>query len=126
MGHGCRRGQGLVAALDRNEGGFIARMATKSCWRTNGRQWRRGWIASSLAPVYGWFTEGFETADLKDAKALLREWSTLGALSRVESGGGQAACDQLGEKERLLVSSLHLGQPRGIANLRLIRDRLSD
>jgi predicted ATPase len=26
-----------------------------------------------LAPVYGWFTEGFDTADLKDAKALLRE-----------------------------------------------------
>jgi predicted ATPase len=23
-----------------------------------------------LAPVYGWFTEGFDTADLKDAKAL--------------------------------------------------------
>jgi predicted ATPase len=28
-----------------------------------------------LAPVYGWFTEGFDTADLKDAKALLE---TLG------------------------------------------------
>ena len=26
-----------------------------------------------LAPVYDWFTEGFETADLKDAKALLGE-----------------------------------------------------
>jgi predicted ATPase len=26
-----------------------------------------------LAPVYGWFTEGFDTADLKDAKALLAE-----------------------------------------------------
>ena len=26
-----------------------------------------------LAPVYGWFTEGFDTADLKDAKALLTE-----------------------------------------------------
>jgi predicted ATPase len=26
-----------------------------------------------LAPVYGWFTEGFETADLQDAKALLEE-----------------------------------------------------
>jgi predicted ATPase len=26
-----------------------------------------------LAPTYGWFTEGFETADLKDAKALLDE-----------------------------------------------------
>jgi hypothetical protein len=24
-----------------------------------------------LAPVYGWFTEGFDTADLKDAKTLL-------------------------------------------------------
>jgi len=26
-----------------------------------------------LAPVYGWFTEGFDTQDLKDAKALLDE-----------------------------------------------------
>ena len=26
-----------------------------------------------LAPVYGWFTEGFDTLDLKDAKALLDE-----------------------------------------------------
>jgi adenylate cyclase len=28
-----------------------------------------------LAPVYDWFTEGFDTADLKDAKALLTELS---------------------------------------------------
>ena len=26
-----------------------------------------------LAPVYGWFTEGFDMRDLKDAKALLEE-----------------------------------------------------
>ncbi len=26
-----------------------------------------------LAPVYGWFTEGFDTPDLRDAKALLDE-----------------------------------------------------
>jgi predicted ATPase len=26
-----------------------------------------------LAEIYGWFTEGFDTADLKDAKALLAE-----------------------------------------------------
>jgi predicted ATPase len=26
-----------------------------------------------LAPVYGWFTEGFDTADLQEAKALLDE-----------------------------------------------------
>jgi predicted ATPase len=25
-----------------------------------------------LAPVYGWFTEGFDTADLKEAKGLLK------------------------------------------------------
>ena len=25
-----------------------------------------------LAPVYGWFTEGFDTRDLKDAKTLLK------------------------------------------------------
>jgi len=26
-----------------------------------------------LAPVYGWFTEGFDTLDLKEAKGLLEE-----------------------------------------------------
>ncbi len=26
-----------------------------------------------LAPLYGWFTEGFDTADLKEAKALITE-----------------------------------------------------
>ena len=29
-----------------------------------------------LAPVYGWFTEGFDTRDLKEAKALLGELTT--------------------------------------------------
>jgi hypothetical protein len=28
---------------------------------------------SLLVPVYGWFTEGFDTRDLKEAKALLEE-----------------------------------------------------
>ncbi len=28
-----------------------------------------------LVPVYGWFTEGLDTADLKDAKALLEALS---------------------------------------------------
>jgi predicted ATPase len=32
-----------------------------------------------LAPVYGWFTEGFATNDLKDARALLDELETSGA-----------------------------------------------
>jgi class 3 adenylate cyclase/predicted ATPase len=37
------------------------------------RQGRRAAAGELLAPVYGWFTEGFETADLKDAKALFDE-----------------------------------------------------
>ena len=30
-----------------------------------------------LAEIYGWFTEGFDTADLQEAKALLEELSSL-------------------------------------------------
>ena len=36
-------------------------------------QGRRGEAHDLLAPVYGWFTEGFDTQDLKDAKGLLDE-----------------------------------------------------
>ena len=36
-------------------------------------QGRSGEAHDLLAPIYGWFTEGFDTADLKDAKALLDE-----------------------------------------------------
>ena len=38
-----------------------------------GEQGRRAEACDLLAPVYGWFTEGFDTADLKEAKALLDE-----------------------------------------------------
>jgi predicted ATPase len=34
---------------------------------------RCGEARAMLAEIYGWFTEGFYTADLKDAKALLDE-----------------------------------------------------
>ena len=34
---------------------------------------RRDEARTMLADIYGWFTEGFDTADLKDAKALLEE-----------------------------------------------------
>jgi predicted ATPase len=39
-------------------------------WRDQGR---RAAARDLLAPVYGWFTEGFTTPDLKEAKALLDE-----------------------------------------------------
>ena len=39
-------------------------------WRDQGR---RAAARDLLAPLYGWFTEGFATRDLKKAKALLDE-----------------------------------------------------
>ena len=36
-------------------------------------QGRQAEARDLLAPIYGWFTEGFDTADLKEAKALLAE-----------------------------------------------------
>jgi len=39
-------------------------------WRDQGK---RDEARDLLAPVYGWFTEGFDTLDLKEAKALLEE-----------------------------------------------------
>jgi predicted ATPase len=38
-----------------------------------GEQGRRAEARDLLDPVYGWFTEGFGTADLKETKALLDE-----------------------------------------------------
>jgi class 3 adenylate cyclase/tetratricopeptide (TPR) repeat protein len=45
--------------------------ATTSLARLLEKQGRRGEARTMLAEIYGWFTEGFDTADLKVAKALL-------------------------------------------------------
>jgi class 3 adenylate cyclase/predicted ATPase len=47
-----------------------AAMSMARLWRDQGR---RDEARELLAPVYGWFTEGFDTRDLKEAKALLEE-----------------------------------------------------
>jgi predicted ATPase len=47
--------------------------AATSLARLWGEQGRRAKARELLAPVYGWFTEGFDTADLKAAKTLLDE-----------------------------------------------------
>jgi predicted ATPase len=47
-----------------------AAMSTARLWRDQGKTVE---ARELLAPVYGWFTEGFDTRDLKDAKALLDE-----------------------------------------------------
>jgi predicted ATPase len=47
-----------------------ASMSLARLWRDQGKVQQ---AQELLSPVYGWFTEGFETRDLKDAKALLEE-----------------------------------------------------
>jgi predicted ATPase len=47
-----------------------AAMSMARLWRDQGK---RGQARDLLAPVYGWFTEGFDTLDLKQAKTLLEE-----------------------------------------------------
>jgi adenylate cyclase len=47
--------------------------ATTSLARLLKRQGKRGEARAKLSEIYNWFTEGFEFADLKDAKALLEE-----------------------------------------------------
>jgi tetratricopeptide (TPR) repeat protein len=57
--------------------GQCARLVELRAATSLGRLWahqgKRPQASDLLAPIYGWFTEGFETADLKDAKALLHE-----------------------------------------------------
>jgi predicted ATPase len=47
--------------------------AAVSLTRLRRDQGRRAGARNLLAPVYGWFTEGFDTPDLKEARALLDE-----------------------------------------------------
>jgi predicted ATPase/class 3 adenylate cyclase len=66
----------LSTARGQSARAFELRAAT-SLARLWGEQGRRAEAHDLLAPVYGWFTEGFDTADLKDAKALLQELDGL-------------------------------------------------
>jgi predicted ATPase len=66
----------LQRALDvarRQEAKALELRAAMSLSRLWLQQGKRQEAHSMLAPVYGWFTEGFDTADLQEAKALLDE-----------------------------------------------------
>ena len=45
-------------------------MEAQGLWQQQGK---RAEAYDLLAPIYGWFTEGFDTVDLQDAKVLLEE-----------------------------------------------------
>jgi class 3 adenylate cyclase/predicted ATPase len=64
----------LSIACDQQAKSLELRAATclSRLWQ---RQGKRQEAYDLLAPVYNWFTEGFDTADLKDAKALLNDLS---------------------------------------------------
>ena len=58
---------------ERNSMECRAAMSMTLFWRDPGK---RDEARDLLAPVYRWFTEGFDTLDLKEAKALLDELQT--------------------------------------------------
>ena len=66
--------QALDVARGQQAKSFELRAATSLCrlWQQQGK---RAEAHELLAPIYGWFTEGFDTADLQEAKALLEELS---------------------------------------------------
>jgi predicted ATPase len=54
-----------------------AAMSMARLWRDQGKVQQ---TRELVAPVYGWFTEGFDTRDLKEVKALLEELASNGLL----------------------------------------------
>jgi len=60
-----------LSVSDEQEAKLWQLRAATSLARLWGEHGRRGEARELLAPLYGWFTEGFDTADLKEAKALL-------------------------------------------------------
>jgi predicted ATPase len=66
--------QALAVARRQQAKSWELRAAMSLCrlWQQQGK---RDEARELLAPVYGWFTEGFDTADLQEAKALLDAWS---------------------------------------------------
>ncbi len=79
-----KQGQSELAEADFREAIALAQKMGAKAWelrttmslaRMLDSQGKRDQARAMLAEIYGWFTEGFDTADLKDAKALLDELS---------------------------------------------------
>jgi hypothetical protein len=72
-------------------------MSMARLWRDQGKLQQ---ARELLAPVYGWFTEGFDTLDLKEAKAL------LDALSLSVNGVASCAAYRLSDDQLADVANL--------------------
>jgi predicted ATPase len=64
-------GSGWLEVARAKEARSLELRAATSLARLWAERGRRAEARDLLAPVYGWFTEGFETRDLKEAKVLL-------------------------------------------------------
>ena len=64
--------QGIAVSRTQGARGWELRASTRLArlWCDQGK---RTEARDLLAPIYGWFTEGFDTLDLKEAKTLLHE-----------------------------------------------------
>ena len=65
--------QQALAVARRQQAKSLELRATMSLARLWQQQGKRQAAHDLLALVYGWFTEGFDTADLQEAKVLLQE-----------------------------------------------------
>ena len=77
-----KQGQTRLAEADFREAIALARNMSAKAWelrttislaRLLAQQRHRDEAQAILSEIYGWFTEGFDTADLRDARALLDE-----------------------------------------------------
>jgi len=78
----AQTGERMAAEASYREALALARQQSAKLWELRAatslaRLWRKqgrpGEARDLLAPVHGWFTEGFDTVDLKEAAALLAE-----------------------------------------------------
>jgi len=67
--------QQALAVARRQQAKALELRAALSLSRLWHRQGKRAEVYQLLAPIYDWFTEVFDTADLQEAKALLEAWT---------------------------------------------------
>jgi class 3 adenylate cyclase/tetratricopeptide (TPR) repeat protein len=84
-----KKGQAELAEADFRDSISLARSMGAKAWELRTimslahlleKQGRREEARAMLAEIYGWFTEGFDTADLKEAKVLLDELNERGTV----------------------------------------------
>lgn len=66
----CQQARAIARQQQAQSWELRAAMSLARLWQQQGK---RAEARDLLAPIYGWFTEGFDTADLQEAKALLEE-----------------------------------------------------